>query len=110
MQFLQTQREESMSYCRFNSIKEYGPKSDVFAYHSIGGGFVCCACHLQQKLVGIHRKNYFIPALRGKRWEVFPDVKFQSRKRLLAHLLEHKKQKHKVPAYAIKRLEKEIMK
>ena len=70
-----------MSYCRFGEC-------DVYVYESVNGYFTCDFCRLQEK------------------W----GVSFDSRTRsgMIAHLEEHIKAGHDVPAGAIARLREEI--
>ena len=60
-------------------------ESDIYMYPSIEGGIVCCGCRLLDN-----------------------DPTFHTLEQALDHLWEHKLKGHKVPIWAIERLQKEI--
>lgn len=68
-----------MSYCRFG-----WDGSDVYVYESCSGGWECCGC------------------IMNGNWN------YSTRQEIVDHLLEHRKQGHTVPQYAIDRLREEI--
>ncbi|MDP4224756.1 MAG: hypothetical protein Q8910_00100 [Bacteroidota bacterium] len=71
-----------MSYCRT------GDDSDVYMHQHFNGMIECAGC----KIYGFSYK----------------DTEFDTPQEALNHLIEHQKVGHKVPLYAIKRLEREI--
>lgn len=68
-----------MSYCRMS-------EGDVYMYHAITGGIVCCGCRFREKTGSV----------------------FFSRSEALSHLEFHMKNGDSVPARAIERLKNEI--
>lgn len=71
-----------MSYARF------GYDSDVYVFGLSDGGFECCGCRLSEATLASQR--------------------FDDRQDLLLHLQDHKAAGHKVPPYAITRLQEEL--
>lgn len=71
-----------MSYARF------GPDSDVYAFPSSGGSYVCSGCY------------------RGR--QPGTSVWFETAAELLGHLEMHRAMGDKVPDYALDRLSREI--
>lgn len=83
-----------MDYARF------GDDSDVFMLQTLGGYIECSSCKMSKKKPIKHPN--------GKTSWVRQDQIFTKRSEALKHLLSHHIKGHKVPNYAIKRLQDEI--
>lgn len=79
-----------MAYCRFSEGDVY-----LYATNASGTEFECCWCHLAT-----------VTDADGDKWR--DSITLPSRAEALAHLREHQKAGHVVPASAIARIEAEI--
>lgn len=72
-----------MSYCRI------GPDSDIYVIRTLAGHWECVSCTVVQPL-GLHSATIF------------------TLKALKRHVAHHKAMGHKVPDYAVQRIDKEL--
>lgn len=82
-----------MSYCRFG-------EGDAYVCGNVGDkSLICYNCQLQHTIQIV---------CFGRSFQIKDNFVTKSRKQMVNHLLEHRKNGHRIPQAAIRRLKKEI--